>query len=537
MEFGRAIRLERTMDIPRIDETDRLVNTLIDINTSMELNKLINLLSRHYGELYPLPNPYTLDDGSGRKVIIYVGPKAAFGVVGGKKVRSIMVWDEYSIGAPIDYVIDIPRQYDSDLVGKAVLDALKNRPDGASKEITESLDEFDQAMNDSGINLETATLDEIVTAAEKYGVNVPDDIADRITTQSVQPAQVKRAYAIATEEGKEVEGVVVWGRFPSTIYAVSTAPTGSDDEFDFDVDTPDTMEEQYEYMRAQVQLVIGDPTTSIKSVLILGAPSSGKTFNVMEVINEAGLVGGRDYVAVTGSITPASMWESLVQEVNGMLIFDDCDSVAKDENGVNILKGALDTKKVRSVSNRNKNSVRTSTMTEDERRLYVERCSRILKGRPDLEDIEFYYPIVFSKTVKNGELPPLEDQDMDVVIQRIESYVSSNLPDQIDFRGTIIFISNMTAEEWNSAIITRAFVIDMNFSNKEMLDYIEKILKHLGGDTLPYEQKREVFDFISGLWDRGMVHQNINFRKFLEAFDMRKTPYWKKLIARSFKKL
>jgi hypothetical protein len=55
----------------------------------------------------------------------------------------------------------------------------------------------------------------------------------------------------------------------------------------------------------------------------------------------------------------------------------------------------------------------------------------------------------------------------------------NNLPNKIDFKGRIIFISNMREDEWDSAILTRCFHQNMEFSDAEMLDYIETIKQHI----------------------------------------------------------
>ncbi len=57
-----------------------------------------------------------------------------------------------------------------------------------------------------------------------------------------------------------------------------------------------TMEGQYEEIKEKVQLVAGGETSFIKSLLITGAPSSGKSFIVMKTIKEMGLKEGQDYI-------------------------------------------------------------------------------------------------------------------------------------------------------------------------------------------------------------------------------------------------
>jgi hypothetical protein len=53
------------------------------------------------------------------------------------------------------------------------------------------------------------------------------------------------------------------------------------------------MEEQYNQLDKKVELVAGGKASFIKSLLITGMPSSGKTFRVMKTIKEARLQGRR----------------------------------------------------------------------------------------------------------------------------------------------------------------------------------------------------------------------------------------------------
>jgi hypothetical protein len=107
----------------------------------------------------------------------------------------------------------------------------------------------------------------------------------------------------------------------------------------------------------------------------------------------------------------------------------------------------------------------------------------------------------------------------------------NHLPNKIDFKGRIIFISNMAEEDWDTAIISRAFYMNMDFRSDEMIDYIDKIKQHIKTPSLSEEEKQEVMDYIRDLYVTGKLKRDVNFRLVQQAFDLRLTSNWKKMIA------
>ena len=311
-----------------------------------------------------------------------------------------------------------------------------------------------------------------------------------------------------------------------------------------------SMEEQYESLREKVRLVAGNQSHNIKSLLIYGAPSSGKTFTVMQVVKELGLKEGVDYVVKKGSITDFAAYRTLIQNIDGLVIFDDCDSVVATKVGKNMLKGALDTYPVRELSYDNANTIDTDAMTSEDRRVFVDAMSRVMKGTASADDVRMFdrYAVSDKKTPKksrdkvvvgpNGdfELPDpdeflsdLENGSNAERLHELQDYFSRRLPNKIDYRGRIIFISNMGEDEWDSAILTRTFRQYMAFGDGEMLDFIERIQSSLSANLTP-EQKQEVIDWIRVLHDSGQLKSPINFRLVQQAFDLRLNSVLKQAI-------
>lgn len=317
-----------------------------------------------------------------------------------------------------------------------------------------------------------------------------------------------------------------------------------------------TMEDQYNMLKEKVKLVAGGKAAFIKSLLITGAPSSGKTFVVMQtLIKELGLKPG-EYVVKKGRITALSMYRTLIENIDGLLIFDDCDSVVDDKNGVNMLKGALDTDAVREVSYDVRGTMNTAVMTPARRDEVVDAISRILRGEPESGDLDMFKQFLKKKKEKkptrggdqdedeiededsfddfNGGIDDVEDEwdaDYHEKLHETQQYLIKHLPNKIDFRGRIIFISNMGEDEWDSAILTRAFAVNMQFTSGEMLDYIDKIKGHLKTPNLTEEQKQEVMDYLRDLYTTGKLKRQVNFRLVQQAFDLRLASNWKQMVS------
>ena len=303
-----------------------------------------------------------------------------------------------------------------------------------------------------------------------------------------------------------------------------------------------SMEEQYEQLIEKVKLVAGGKSNFIKSLLITGAPSSGKTFVVMKAIKELGLANGKDFVVKKGGITTVAMYRTLIEQIDGMVMFDDCDSVVDDEKAVNMLKGALDTDPIREISYDKKGAYNTAVMDPEHRREVVDKMSRILRGKPIEGDLEYFESRLKFKDDEFDDIEvPDEEEDngeggegkyyfSQNQLHKTQQWIENHLPNKIDFRGRIIFISNMLEDEWDGAIITRAFSENMEFTSGEMLDYIEKIKGHINTPGLTDEQKQEVMDYLRELYSTGKIKRQINFRLVQQCFDLRLTDNWKKMM-------
>lgn len=87
----------------------------------------------------------------------------------------------------------------------------------------------------------------------------------------------------------------------------------------------------------------------IRSLIVNGPPGVGKTHSVETYLQK---YAGSNHKIITGQMTALSLYGHLYRnrEKGKILVLDDIDSVFKRLEGVNILKAAMDTKPLRSIS-------------------------------------------------------------------------------------------------------------------------------------------------------------------------------------------
>jgi hypothetical protein len=128
-----------------------------------------------------------------------------------------------------------------------------------------------------------------------------------------------------------------------------------DDEF--------PINERFAIMTDYVEMVA---EKQLASTIVTGEGGLGKSFTVMRTLRACGLEdtdkylgakeigssfdGFRGYKVIKGYSTAKGLYRTLYEYRNQIVVFDDCDSILKDANAVNVLKAALDSYDVRIVS-------------------------------------------------------------------------------------------------------------------------------------------------------------------------------------------
>jgi len=97
-------------------------------------------------------------------------------------------------------------------------------------------------------------------------------------------------------------------------------------------------------------------TGDIRAMIVVGPPGVGKSYGVEYQLEKAGMfdqISGRKikYEVVKGAMTPIGLYCTLFKhsDPKNVLVFDDCDSILLDDVALNILKAALDSGKKRRI--------------------------------------------------------------------------------------------------------------------------------------------------------------------------------------------
>ena len=121
--------------------------------------------------------------------------------------------------------------------------------------------------------------------------------------------------------------------------------------FETDQQVMDRIATRFDILHDMTKAVIaGD----VRAMIVTGPPGVGKSYGVEKELDKASMmdnIAGRPikYEVVKGAMTALGLYATLYRhaDANHVLVFDDCDSVLMDELSLNILKAALDSGKKR----------------------------------------------------------------------------------------------------------------------------------------------------------------------------------------------
>ena len=189
------------------------------------------------------------------------------------------------------------------------------------------------------------------------------------------------------------------------------------------------------------------------SLVVTGGAGMGKTHLVKQTLADMGLDESSDFVHFKGRATPAGLFITLYENSDKIIVLDDCDSVFKDDDAVNILKGALDSYDSRKIS------------------------------------------YITSK--------PLKDE------------FGIEVPRHFEFTGRIIFISNIEQSKLDEAIRSRSFVADIDMTQDQMFTRIEQLMPKMES-RIPLAAKEQALQLMKEL-NVEFSGLDINLRSFIKA--------------------
>lgn len=246
----------------------------------------------------------------------------------------------------------------------------------------------------------------------------------------------------------------------------------------------------------------------LPALLITGQGGIGKSYNVEKILDQFGK-RHETWERIKGKASAAAMYNTLWYNRNKIVVFDDCDSVLKDPDAINVLKGALDNNNFREISWATKGEGLVYTLDLDDNEEIAKRCEEWSQDHHGKEGI----------------------------------------PNHFIFEGEVIFISNMKKSEIykrDPALLTRCTCIDVVLSAQGVMKRIETVLPYIkvykamgakgseGKDITNEDLKREVFDFMNSdefLKDPRIRGKDLNFRVFDQLYKLRYglPDKWKKL--------
>jgi len=177
----------------------------------------------------------------------------------------------------------------------------------------------------------------------------------------------------------------------------------------------------------------------IRAMIVTGPPGVGKSYGVEFQLEKAGLfdnLSGRKikYEVIKGAMTPIGLYCTLYKhsDPKNVLVFDDCDSILLDDVALNILKAALDSGK--------------------KRRIHWNSDSSMLRRE--------------------------------------------GVPDCFDFKGSVIFITNLKFE---------------NLKSKKLQDHLEALQSRCHFLDLTLDTTRDKILRIKQIFRRGDLFQDYDF--------------------------
>lgn len=264
-----------------------------------------------------------------------------------------------------------------------------------------------------------------------------------------------------------------------TSYAAPVIDTRSDDEIAVE------LRETFSILSQMTDAVASG---TVRGLVVSGPAGIGKSHTIeTTLVRSLSMLGrlnglGSMYDIVSGAMTAAKLYEKLweYKEEGQVLVFDDCDSILYDEDALNILKAALDSKKVRNIS-------------------------------------------------WNSRSHYLQQND---------------IPNRFEYKGGIVFITNVKFDNVRSqrisnhleAIVSRCHYMDIGIdSGREKVIHIKNVVERsnmLADYNFTEEEKTEVTNYI---YENHSKLRELSLRMVLKIADLRKAmPHnWVKFVEKN----
>ena len=488
------------------------------------IKRLERILKSKLGKLYRFGGENcVLNDDKGHLGYLYFYGKRAFRLdylQHGQRIAFIDIWDEGAAavaGHAADYQIELPVNVSIFRILSQVVNILKHPKMGEMEakedENVKEMTEEERIDREFLAEAQRTTVEQFITFAKEWGAkngrsNLEFDYNDLKSIASEYDVMVPGGiYEIGIGDRSSKTYDLARVEQGSGGAIIKVHPPGHGHNFKFDPDVvlskadqkaleqavdPITAEELFDDLERLVKMVVKGARPSL---VVIGGPGTGKTKTITDTVNAAGLKKGPQWVMVKGKAAPLALYSTIFLNKEKLILFDDTDSVWANDDSVNILKAALDSSPVRTVSWASTATQAVTHMTDEEKAEYEQRVFDELQADP-------------SAKVK--------------------------LPGEFDFGGRIIFISNMPKKELDPAVLNRSMFIDMTLTPEQVFDRIEGIMDKLSSPNsmqVSHDVKLEVFDFLKEQSASGKM-KYVSIRTFIGALGVASSgdPEWKRLL-------
>ena len=94
------------------------------------------------------------------------------------------------------------------------------------------------------------------------------------------------------------------------------------------------------------------------------------------------------------------------------------------------------------------------------------------------------------------------------------------LPNKFEFRGQIIFISNLPEEKFDDAIISRSLHVDVHLNKTEIIQRMRDIMKKISPE-LDENLKSEALEYLVHVTENFPVKFDLNIRTLIHSINLR----------------
>lgn len=253
------------------------------------------------------------------------------------------------------------------------------------------------------------------------------------------------------------------------------------------IETVQTVQERFDHLEKLVAMVVAGQSPS---VIICGDAGIGKTYLVRQQLQKAGLA--EQVVSADASEKPEKTPKK--KEHKGP-------PDRHKKNTYFFVKGYSSPMGLYQVLHDNRSAI-----------IVFDDCDSIFKAPVSVNILK----------------SALDSYDTRIVSWMSVAAEKMGLDSRFEFKGKIIFISNLTEAQFDEAVKSRSFLVNIHLSRKEIWERMESLLCYIE-PRVDVDMKSEVLNFVGMNYEK---FKEFNMRTLIKAIRIRQsgTPNWKAMI-------